>query len=256
MLKWLSLCVFGLSLTAFAGGHGTTWIPHLSANEQFKSTIFLRNDSFDAPLTVTATFFASDGTAPAVSLSDSNGPQSGVSEWSATLAPQTARVIELDSVTGGDDRSVQARITGVDGAGNESELLAIEAAFALFDGTNVVSKVGVAVSDPSTFFKVNLNGAELRGFGVTNTDAAQACDCTFTMVGGEGQQLATAIVSIPAQGKWLGVVEDLFPNVGELLGSDLGHMSALCSESVSVQALAFNEGVMSGVPATGFQFDP
>ncbi|CAM2005822.1 hypothetical protein [Acanthopleuribacter pedis] len=232
------------------------WIAHLSANDDFKSDILVRNDSFDETLSVTLNFFASDGGEAAVTLTDAAGQQNAVRRWEVTLAPQTAALVQLQSVTGGDNRSVQARVDALNQSNEETTLLAVEASFTRFEAGTAVSKVGVALSAPARIFKVNTPASEPRGFGITNTDPGQSCECTFTLVGNDGTQLGTTTASIPAHAKWLGVVDTLFPGYATTLNSELGSINALCSTPVVVQGLAFNGTVTSGIPTTGFNLSP
>jgi len=234
----------------------TLWLAHLSANEQFQSELQLRNDGFDRSRTFHIAFFASDGTVAEVVLIDNAGTPRQETELALTLDPQTSAKIQLQAVTGGDDRSLQARVTvPADG------LSSVEADFSGFEGTRKVNKVGVPVGVPARLFRINVDGApdargvvEVRGLGITNTDDANDCACVVTLVGADGRRLDTSIVRIPPLGKWLGPASSLFPE--DPLDNGMGFLDASCSEPVVVQALAFEGQILSSVPVRRYDLNP
>ncbi len=254
MKKTLLILLLWAGIGSLQAAH--QWIPHLSANDDFKSDIWIRNDSFDETLAIEVVFYAADGSDAVVDISDSQGTQSEISTWTTNLAPQSGARIQLIAVRNGDMRSVQATVLGRNTAGTASSLVAVEASFTRFSDGVAASKVGVALTPAAPVFAVNTPADELRGFGITNTDEGQACECAFTLVDNSGAQRATTTATIPARGKWLGVVDTLFSGYADTLGGGLGQVRALCSTPVVVQGLAFNGAVTSGVPVTGYPLTP
>ena len=236
----------------------TTWLAHLSANEQFQSDILFRNDAFDAAVTYRILFLDTEGNPAQVSLRDASGSEQVVTEQALTLAPQASTSLSLRAIGGGDGRSLQAKVIVP-----EASLLTVEADFTGTEGDLKVNKVGVPVVAPAKLFRINLddtpdpvsNLVEVRGLAITNTAAENACECLVTLVDETGAQLATSLVSIPAEGKWLGASGNLFPGAGSLPGSGKGYLDASCSEEVVVLALAFEGSLMSTVPVTRYDLD-
>ncbi len=255
---WLFL---GLALAPRAAAQSAEnepqWLAHLSANEQFKSEILLRNDDSDRALSLRLVFFDRDGEPAQVSLRDADGLAKTVSELELSLNPQAVKIISLQSVTGGDNRSVQAKVV-VSGEGR----LAVEANFNRFDNGQKTAKVGVAGTLPATLFRINVNASpdpvngavELRGLGVANTHGENPCDCLATLVDDRGFQLETRQITIPPNGKWLGVIGDLFPE-GAMALDGAGHIDAFCGEAVVVLALSFEGSLMSTAPVTLYRIE-
>ena len=248
-------CSASLDLFGQTASSRPQWLGHLSANPQFRSEILLRNDGFDRSLSVLLELFDSDGLPAQVALSLDGGEPQTVDQLALILAPLESQALVLNSVTSGDGRSIQARITP-----SEQAPLAVEANFSRFEGGEKVAKVGVPVISPGKVFRINVdNGvdpvsglAEIRGLGIADTDDLNSCECLLTLVDERGLPLAGSLITIPPRGKWLGVIGDLFADTNGLL-SGRGYLDALCSEPVSVLALSFEGKLMSTVPVTVYQ---
>ena len=262
-LAFLTSVCFGQTLSRV--------VPHLPANDQWKSTLTFRNDS-NLPTEFIIEFFAADGSPVSLVFFDSlqpNTAQTG-SAFIIRLAEFEIYSLDFDSIgTGGlNVASFHAFISTV----TSSTTLSMEAIYNLFDGPDMVASVGVPVTAPGQRFFMNVDQRinpytqrqRFRGSAITNTFDSN-CDCLATLYSDLGFIAAETQFQIPPRGKWLGTTYDLFDTIDFLLdpnpstpndGTGIGYIEFQCSLPVGVLGLAFENStpIVASVPIDFFEF--
>ena len=238
-------------------------VPHLAVNEEWVSELTIRSDA-DFEQCLVLEFFDANGNAISASFYDSLGNHY---EDTGFIIPdlQPFEIYSLDfDGLGSGARNMQVHILS-----NSAETFyGLEAAYHRFSGGAKVASVGVPIVAPGDIFILNLDqrldpytgNKRLRGFAVSNVDGLD-CNCDVNLYNsfgvsedGFGIPFPVRSVTIPAFGKWVGSVYQLFPEVDDLIGDNLGYMYFECDNPASVLGLAFEQGtaVATSVPIDFF----
>ncbi len=242
-------------------------VPHMAVNNDFTSELTIRSDS-DVVINVELEFYGPTGDAVETTFLDSLG-------YEYTLGPLDVFVIELQpfeiysmnfgTLIGG--RNMQAFVfTEIS---PDQTAYSLEVVYHRFFGARKVASVGVPVVPPGDIFIMNLDqrfdpdtlNRKFRGLAVSNNDGLD-CRCDVTLFNQDGNSFDAfgdyPIVSldIPANGKWVGTVYDLYPDINDLLLDGMGYFIFECDNLVSALGLAFEEStpVAASVPIDYFVF--
>lgn len=240
-------------------------IPHLSANDRFKSELVVRNNS-TSPITITFDFYGEDGFAAEVIFSDSDG-----SNWQEQGFIATIQGLEVFSMFF--DRVFDLNSFHIYAFADETESnYTLEAFYHLLDGNDKLATVGVPAADPGTNPVMNLDNTididsglrRFRGVAVTNfLDTNCVCDVWVYDDGANGANAAEGpfnigTIQIPPSGKWLGTTYDLIPDINFYLPRGFGFVELNCDNPVSMLGLTFEDGspIIGSVPVTYGTLNP
>lgn len=240
-------------------------VPHLSANNQWRSEITIRNNSA-FPTIVTLDFFGEDGLAAVVKFDDSDGNAFQEQGFIANIQGLEVFSMFFESVQDLNSFHIYAF------ADENNSDYTIEALYHLFSGTTKLATVGVAIQEPGTNPVMNLDNRfdldsgkqRFRGLAVTNfLDTDCECDIWVYDDGFNGANAAEGpfnigVLQLPPSGKWLGTTDDLIPDIDIYLPRDFGFVELNCDNPVSVLGLTFENGssTVGSVPVTYGTLNP
>jgi len=240
---------------------GVQWIPHLPANEDFKSSVLVRNDDVDDAVRFLVVFLLPSGPNALVTYVDENGVQGQSDTWEVSVPSQGSALAYITAIDGA--RSVHAivfslREPAADIIGTDN--VGIEASYARVANGQVLATVGHGSVKPTRGFKMNLDYTtspfsfenKLRGLAIVNTDLDVSCDCRTFLVTRSGIPVASDTLTIPAREKWLGLAADLFPGANTLLQHGQGSIFLACEKEISVLGLTFQGNALGSAPIFRF----
>ena len=244
-------------------------VPHLSANDIWKSVLYIRNDSgFSAEFLLE--FYDPQGNLVNLEFLDSdsgsNDPWMYGSSFSVTLSGYEIFSLEFNLADGAN--SFQAFVfTRVE----DNVFFSTEALFNRYDGNYKEAAVGVKGTVPEYNILMNVeertdlftNTFNYRAFAVTNTEEGY-CNCTVDLYddGYNGANLEGPIlrnevdVHMYGRGKAVWYISDLFDV--SLLPKGFGYVWINCDRKVTAMGLTFDEGnprVAGSVPMDAFVFN-
>ena len=226
-------------------------IPHLAVNEEWVSEMTIRSDAeFEQCLVLE--FYDAAGNPVVASFYDSfDTHYEDTGFVIPDLQPFEIYSLDFDGLGSG-ARNMQVHVLS-----NSNEVYyGLEAAYHRFSGGAKVASVGVPIEAPGDMFILNLDqrldpysgNKRLRGFAVSNVDGLD-CNCDVTLYNsfglsedGFGIPYPQRSITIPAFGKWVGSVYQLFPEVDDLIGDSLGYLYFECDNPASVMGLGFERG--------------
>ena len=230
-------------------------VPHLSANDSWKSVLTIRNDA-PHPITLFMEFYDELGGRPNAVFFGSDDPNLEFVDSGFVLELATFEIYSIDFDNLIEDfNSLHIFIFTDETESNYS----LEPQYNLFSGNDKLASVGVAIQEPGDIFIMNedrrfdpyTQDQRYRGMAVTNT-ALDTCQCEIQLFDDQGNSFDASgnafpdvLLSIPASGKWVGLTEELFPEIDFLLTRGLGYVQFSCDRPVSVLGLAFE-----GIPVT------
>jgi hypothetical protein len=238
-------------------------VPHLSANDIWKSVLYLRNDSgFTANFFLE--FYNPSGDLVNVTFQDSDG-----SGWltGATYERNLTgyEIISLEFDSAQNASSFQVFIFTEDNV-----FYSAEALFNRYDGNTKQASVGVKGTYPEYNIIMNVeertdlytDNFNFRAFAITNTEESP-CNCTVDLYddGANGANLEGPIlrndhdVRMNGRGKAVWYISDLF-NV-EQLPKGFGYVMITCNRQVTGMGLTFEEysPIAGSVPMDAIQFN-
>ncbi len=240
---------------------GLFWLPHLPVNDDFRSTIQIRNDDPDLELTVNL-FFRNQGDATLATFRDQDGIQRTDALWEATIEPLGIAEIQLLALAGG-ARSTYAAVFTLSSVEPVigTDRVAIESSYSWMTGGQVKSIAAAAATKGTEAFKANIDRMptvwssepKFRGLAFLNTNLDLSCDCVIFLVDSDGSAVDLFETTIPPNEKWLGLITDLFPSLDLLISNGQGHVFAFCDQEVSATVLTFQGNALGAAPVTRFQ---
>lgn len=238
-------------------------VPHMAVNEAWVSELWIRSDA-NTVIDMVLEFYDQDGFPVTATFFDSFGDQySGQGFAIPDLQPFEIYAIDFESLSGG-ARNLQVHVL----SDETQQAYGLEAAYYRFQGGQKVSSVGVAVENPGDIFIVNLDqrfdpitgNRRFRGMAISNADGLD-CRCTGTLFNRFGNDLDAlgnpypqVVVDLPALGKWVGDIYQLYPNIDNFLEDGLGYLYFECDNPAAVLALSFefNTPIVTSVPVDYF----
>lgn len=233
-------------------------VPHLSANDIWKSSLLIRNDAtYD--IQVFLEFIAPDGLPVDVRFVDSDGSEFVASGFSPVLSGYEIFGLDFDVVSEGFASFQVFAYT------SESErFYGLEALYHRYDGNAKVASVGAPYLPAFPRFLLNMDERfdlfsgqqKFRGLALTNTES-ENCDCIAYLYddGLDGANLQGYIdavtIQLGSQQKWVGLIIDLFPDIDDQLAKGFGYIDVDCQgRYVNAMGLAFetNSPLAGSVP--------
>jgi len=238
-------------------------VPHLSANDVWKSVLYIRNDSGFATEFIVE-FFAPNGDLVKASFLDSDNNEIYDNYYDRILDGWEIITLEFDYLEFG--ASFQAFVYA-----DESVSYSVEALFNRYDTNfNKQASVGVKGSFPGYFKILNVEERtdlfsetfNFRAFALTNT-TDNFCDCTVELYddGLFGVNLDGPLaiddqnVFMEPRGKSVWYISDLFDV--SVLPKGFGYILIDCSQVVTAMGLTFDEGnpnLAGSVPIDTIEF--
>lgn len=232
-------------------------VPHLSANNVWKSEIVIRNNSLNGTV-ITFDFYGEDGLPAVVQFTDSDGNFWSNQGFVADILGLEVFSMSFESVDELNSFHIYAF------ADENASDYTIEAFYHSFTGTTKLATVGVLTQEPGTNPVMNLDNRfdidsgrrRFRGLAVTNfLDTQCECDIWVYDDGSNGANanegpFSAGTLSIPPSGKWLGTTFQLIPDMETFLPRSFGFVELNCDNPVSMLGLTFEEGsaVVGSVP--------
>lgn len=236
-------------------------VPHLAINDQWKSTLNVRNDN-SSPITLEFQFYTPDGD-PATArffTSDNRNQELSGQGFNLVLSGYEIFSFEFDSVDNASSIHVYVFET------NDNSNYSLETIYNNYSGGQKLSAVGVGYQPANNNFIMNIDHREdaysegflFRGMALTNTSESNCeCDVFFYDDGfnGSNQNVGPfdlGTLTLGPSEKWLWVSTDGFAgqNLDDLMSVGLGHIFMECNQPVSVLGLSFEEGssIVASVP--------
>ncbi|MDJ0836619.1 MAG: hypothetical protein QNK37_08880 [Acidobacteriota bacterium] len=233
-------------------------VAHAAVSDDWKTFITFRNDQ-ERETTLIIDFLDADGApveAEFYTIENNEIPLVGTGV-DMTLPPVGMDTIEFDFLPGG-QRNLQVFVYAeVDGL-----QFGIETMLHNFQGADKVATVGAIDQLPGPNFFMNIDRRldpytqnwKQRGFAVTNVSEF-TCDCEVVLYDDLGGFVDSALLRIDSGAKWLGTTAVMFPDIDDLLVSNLGLIDVRCNENVAVLGLAFedNTPIVGSVPVDYFE---
>ncbi|PIE03769.1 MAG: hypothetical protein CSA81_00530 [Acidobacteria bacterium] len=236
-------------------------VPHLSANDIWKSILYIRSDSgFSANFYLE--FYDPDGNLLDVKFYDSDGLDYYDNHFQRTITGYEIISLEFDSLERGN--SFQVFIFTEDNV-----FYSAEALFNRYNGTQKEASVGVKGAAPGYNFIMNVEERtdlyteqfNFRAFAISNIEESY-CDCEVELydngVGGVNLDgyVARNRFSIYERGKAVFYVSDLF-DVADLLPKGFGYIIIRCDRVATAMGLTFEENspVAGSVPIDTVEFN-
>jgi hypothetical protein len=236
-------------------------VPHLAVNDQWKSTLNIRNDN-NAPIVLEVQFFKPNGDRATVNFftSDNRNQIITTQTFPLNLSGYELFSFEFDSVE--DANSLHIYIFEA----NDNTNYSIETIYNNYSGSQKLSAVGVGNLPANNNFILNIDhrqdayssGFLFRGMAVTNTaDSTCNCDVFFydDGFGGANENVGPydlGRLTLGPSEKWLWISTDGFAgqDLDNLMSVGLGHIFMECTQPVAVLGLGFEEGssIVSSVP--------
>ncbi|MCB1043555.1 MAG: hypothetical protein KDC35_11470 [Acidobacteria bacterium] len=230
-------------------------VPHLSANNLWKSSLLIRNDAtYD--IQVFLEFIAPDGLPVDVTFVDSDGTEFTSNGFAPVLSGFEIFGMDFDVVSEG-FQSFQV-FAYTDSA---ERFYGLEAMYHRYEGGVKVASVGAAYLPSFPRFLFNMDERfdlfsgqqKFRGLALTNTEDGN-CDCTAYLYddGLNGANLNGYIdavtIQLGAQQKWVGYIIELFPEIDTQLQRGFGYIDVDCQgRLVSAMGLVFeNDSPLAG----------
>lgn len=220
-------------------------VPHLSANDTWKSALYVRSDT-QVSATFIIEFYTPEGALANVDFIDNDGNRFVASSYQRVLTGFELITLELDSAQGAN--SVQAFVFAQEGVG-----FSVEPIYHRYDGPYKLASVGTKGAYPGKGFILNVEErADLitgqfnyRAFALTNTTESW-CDCQVELYdhGAFGANLEgflsiTDVIPVPPRGKRIYYISDLFDI--DLLPQGIGYVIVYCNRTATMMALTFEE---------------
>ncbi len=236
-------------------------VTHMPVNRDWTSELTVRSDS-GTEIFMVLEFYDAAGLPVEATFLDSFGDEyTGEGFIIEDLQPFEIYSMNFGSLY--DARSMQVFVYT-----NEFETdYGLEAMYHRFRGNFKLASVGVPVLPPGDIFILNLDqrfdpdtlNRKFRGIAVSNNDGLD-CGCDITLFNQNGESFdqfgdyPRAGIDIPAFGKWVGTIYDIYPDIDELLADGMGYLLFECDNPVSVLGLAFEfrSNVVASVPIDYF----
>jgi len=248
---------------AQAGATVMKVVPHLSANEIWKSTIMIRSDA-TYYIEIIIEFRDPDGFPATVVFYDSDDEMFSGEGFHFGLEPYEIYSIDFDQIEGG-----WSSLQMFSYSSDSDRFYSIESVYNRYDENSLkTASVGVPTEAPYQRFIMNLDERfdaysgyqKFRGLALTNTtDHTCRCD-VFLYDDGKGGEnldghLGEVNITLPPRAKWLGYAIDLYPDIDEQLRHGFGYMDVICDELVSALGLGFESEspVAASVPIDPLQ---
>lgn len=238
-------------------------VPHLSANETWKSTLLIRSDA-TYYIEVVFEFYDPEGRSTNVVFFDSTDERYEGEGFRFGLQPYEIYSIDFDHVTSG-WASLQVFAYSTD----SDRFYSIESIFNRYDEqSRKTAAVGVPTEAPYERFIMNMDERfdaysgyqKFRGFALTNTtDDTCRCDIFLYDDGKAGENLEGHLgqvqITLGPRAKWVGYIIDLYPDIDDLLRDGFGYIDVMCSRPVNALGLAFevDSPVAASVPIDPLQ---
>ncbi len=248
-IDWQAVPTRGLQLQKDKSSKATVQkvIPHMSANNIWKSSLLIRNDATYS-IQVFLEFIAPDGLPVDVLFVDSDGNEFESNGFAPTLSGYEIYGLDFD-LAADDFQSFQvfAYTEEID------RFYGLEAVYHRYNGNQKEATVGSPYLPAFPRFLLNMDERfdlfsgqqKFRGLAITNTENND-CDCTAYLYdnGLEGANLDGFLdsvrIELGPQQKYVGLVIDLFPDVDTLLAQGFGYIDVDCEgRLVTAMGLAF-----------------
>ena len=226
-------------------------VPHLSASDAWKSQLLIRNDS-GSEIDLNLDFFGETGIdfldRVEVTMVTSDNQNITAGALNIILNPFEIFTIEFRDIFDTGDQVFLVNFQVFVSSSQEHGNYSLEPQFYRFIDGEKVAAVGVAVQEPGDKFFMNMDRRldldsglqRIRGMAITNFQTVEN-ECSivvFDQYGGVAP-VAQANLVLGNSAKFVGTVDQIFPDIDQVLPDGIGLFDCRCSGLVGALGLVF-----------------
>jgi len=242
-------------------------VPHLAASSGWKSQLLIRNDS-PSQITLAMDFFGETGidflNRVEVDMVTSDGDFLTGGALDVTLSPYEIFTLEFRDIYDTVSQTFLVNFQIFVSSSPEESGYSLEPQFYRFINGEKVAAVGVAVQDPGDKFFMNLDRRldldtglqRIRGLAITNFQVGDnTCSIAIFDQFGSIEPVAEAELILSGSAKSVRRIDQIFPDIDQLLPNGLGLFDCRCSGLVGALGLVFEPPgpIVGSVPIDYFE---